>query len=152
MTKPSIHEGVVYGADRLCAEWLAERIGEPFIIREDTRALGVWDGKRLIAVVAYDGWNGSNVVASIVTEGPKSRWASRPVLRRLFAYPFAHASRITLLQRVGHWPAHKLAMALRFTPEATLRGAAHDGSDLLIWRMFRAECPWIRRADDGQEQ
>lgn len=150
MSEPQVFDGVVYGADRLCAEWLAERIGEPFIIRSDTRALGVWDGRRLIAAVAFDGWNGQNVVASIAAEGPRSRWATRPVLRRLFGFPFAHANRITCLVRSGNRTSQRMLAAMRFEPEATLMGAASDGGDLAVWRMFKRDCPWIGRDRDGE--
>lgn len=142
MSEPKVVEGVVYGADRLCAEWLAERMPFPFLIREDTRALGVWDGKRLIAATAYDGWNGGHVVASIASEGPRARWATRPVLRRLFAYPFQHVGRITTTTNASDRAISRFNFSLGFIPEAVLRGAWFNGGDMQVWRMMRDECPW----------
>lgn len=147
MSQPSVIDGVVYGADRLCAEWLADRMPWPFLIHADTRALGVWDGRRLIAAVAYDGWNGGHCVASIASEGPGSKWATRPVLRHLFGYPFQHVGRITTTTDASDRSIARFNMQLGFAPEATLRGAWYDGGDMTVWRMMRADCPWLEGSD-----
>lgn len=151
--RPVVVDDVLYGADRLVAEWVLKRIGEPHGPITEMAALGVWRDRRLIAGVVYEGFNGANCYAAIAAEGPSSRWVSRPVLAHLFGYPFVQLglSRITCLIRASNRPSQRLCWGLGFTPEFTAARAASDGGDLQGWRMFRADCQWIGSAEDVEE-
>lgn len=140
---------VLYRADDLVLRWLAKRI-PAYQISDGARALGVVQGKQLVAAVAYERWNGVHCEVSIAAE-PGSRWADRETLRQLFSYPFTAmgCEAISVLVAQTNLQSLNLAAKLGFVPEAIIAFAAHDGSPLVVLKMFRGQCRWI---DNGQEQ
>lgn len=140
---------VLYHADQLVMRWVAERI-DGFQVCEGYRALGVVKGGQIAAGVVYDNYNGIHCQASIAAE-PGTRWASRPVLRRIFSYPFTtmDVRAVSVLVSTANLASLNLATKLGFWPEAIIKFAAYDGGDLLVLKMFRNECRWLK---DGQRR
>jgi RimJ/RimL family protein N-acetyltransferase len=147
---PRIVDGVLYGADVPVARWVERRVAG-YTLHGGERALGVLRGEKLVAGVIYDRFNGIHIEATIAAEAG-SAWARRAVLRHLFGYPFHQLGclAISVVVPSTNRASLNLATKLGFTPEAIVRFAAHDGSSLVVLKMFRDNCKWI--GDHGQEE
>ena len=143
-----IADGVLYGADRQVACWLARRVAS-YSPTPTVRALGILKAGKLVAGVAYEHFNGAHVEAVIAGDG--GRWASRAVLRRIFGYPFGQlgVQAITVSVPMSNLASLNLATKLGFQPEALVTFAAHDGGTLVILKAFKDTCEWV--GGDGQE-
>lgn len=141
---------VLYGADALVCHWVARRI-PGFNISEGARALGVVRGSELVAGVVFERWNGVHAEVSIAAD-PGTAWADRKTLFRLFEYPFMQLDclALTVVVPQTNLPSLNLATKLGFMPEAIIAFAAHDGSALLVLKMFREQCRWIQHGQGKQ--
>lgn len=121
--------------------WVYENLGSVWTPKRGT-AIGLLKDGALTAGVVYEDYNGSNVVCHIVG---KSRWASITFLSVIFDYPFnqLRVRRITVPVQSVNKKAIKFVLKLGFEYEATLEGATSSG-DLLIFRMFRDKCKYIK--------
>jgi len=141
---------VLFGADRQVSEWIVERI--PYLKpSENARALGVVKNGKLVAGVMYENWNGVHVEVAIAVE-PRVIWANKRTLHALFYYPFVTlgCKAVSVSAGATNLPSINLATKLGFQMEAIVKFAAHDGSDLIVLKMFRQNCKWI--LNDGQEE
>lgn len=140
---------VLYGADLPVARWVASKI-PGYEVTQASRALGVIRDGTIVAGVIYERHNGIHCEAAIAAK-PGSVWASRDVLFRIFHYPFGtlgcHA--ITIAVPSSNQASLNLATKLGFEPEAIIRFAAHDGSSLVVMKMYRDTCRWMM--SHGQE-
>lgn len=136
-------DNVVFHADAIVAAWVEKHMGEPMKLDPDMRAVGIVRDAKLAAGVVYDRYNGVNVEASVAVTDPQCLTRNR--LRLWLEYPFKHMG----VRRITSVVAESNDRALRFNAqigmrfEARLANAAHDGSDLIVLRMFAEECPWI---------
>lgn len=98
----------------------------------------------LVAGVAYAEWNGPNVVCHIASDGSR-RWLTRAYLWTIFDYPFNQlaCNRITVCVGEGNAASTRFVKHLGFILEAKLAGA-HPTGDLLIFRLRKHECRWIK--------
>ena len=110
------------------------------------QGIGLEQDGKLVAGVIYDDYNTSNVwmhVAAI----PGKQWLNREFLYACFAYPFLQLN----VKRVSGWVESSNADARRFDEhlgfrkEAVLEGAARDGGDVIIYRMFKEECRYVHK-------
>lgn len=94
-----------------------------------------------IAAVIFDDFNGNNVFMHCAAE-PGRKWLNRHFLHEAFKHPFVTlgANRITLWIEKVNIDSRRFAQHLGFVHETTLEGAAKDGGDVAIYRMFRREC------------
>ncbi|MCV6826002.1 MULTISPECIES: GNAT family N-acetyltransferase [Halocynthiibacter] len=140
---------VMFGADRIVGEWVAERI-PTFVHTPESKALGVIKGDKLVAGVVYERFNGVHMEVSIAAD-TGSPWADRETLRTLFHYPFIQlgCAVISVIVPASNLQSLNLATKLGFHPEAYIKFAAHDGSALVVLKMFRETCKWIDY--DGQK-
>ena len=124
-------------------EWVAKRTNE---YGNFGAAQGIGWGRNgaLVAGVAYAEWNGPNVVCHIASDGSR-RWATRSYLWTIFDYPFNQlkVKRITVCVGEGNGASRRFVEHLGFTLEATL-DSAHPSGDLLVYRMFRHDCRFLR--------
>lgn len=148
----TVQDRVLYGADRQVAQWVAERIGGGYSTEGNPPALGVVCGTSLGAGVIYERFNGIHCEVAIAAE-PGAGWASREVLRRLFSYPFQQlgCAAMTVLVPMSNLPSMNLAAKLGFEPEALIRFAAYDGSDLIVMKAWRDKCRWINHGQKKRE-
>lgn len=103
--------------------------------------IGYWE---LVAGVAYANWNGVNVECHIASDGSR-KWLTKQYLWTIFDYPFNQlgADRITVCVGEGNTDSTRFVKHLGFILEARLKGA-HPTGDLLIFRLLRHDCRWIR--------
>lgn len=142
--RPWMRGGCLYGADDLCAAWLQKHIGEPFKFTPgEVRAVGMVKGRRIKAAVVYEDATEHNVNCAICSIDPHI--FTRERLREIFQYPFIQlgAARISTVCASSNRSSQSFQFKAGLRVEARLEKAAHDGSDLIIHRMFRHECPWI---------
>jgi RimJ/RimL family protein N-acetyltransferase len=99
------------------------------------------DGQ-LVAGVLYEDFNGANVVCHIAGEGA---WADRQFLAVIFDYPFNQLKvrRITVPVCGSNARSVKLVEHMGFVLESRLEQATLD-SDLLLYRLFKDECKYLR--------
>ncbi len=147
----TIVDGVLYGADDLVKQWVAQHIVD-FYVNPLSTALGVVEGDELIAGVVYERHNGIHLEVSIAADSTRP-WASRAVLRRLFAYPFVQLEcvAISCLVPMSNLASLNLATKLGFSPEAYVKFAAPDGSPMVVLKMLREQCRWIEGHGQGQQ-
>lgn len=133
---------VLFGFDADVSAWVAQRI-PGFTPTKDARALGVVRDERLIAGVVYERWNGVHVEASIAVDHPG--WATKDTMFRIFSYPFNQLGcvAISVIVPSSNIQSLNLATKMGFEPEALVKYAAHDGSSLVIMKMFKENCRWI---------
>lgn len=98
-------------------------------------------GGEVIAAVIFDDFNGSNIFMHCAAM-PKTNWLTRHFLHEAFKHPFVTlgAKRITLWIEKSNIASRKFAHSLGFVHETNLEGAAQDGGDVAIYRMFRQDC------------
>lgn len=142
---------VIYGFDEEVTAWVAARV-PGYRPARDAKALGIIKDRALVAGVVYDDWNGVHVQAAIAADS--GRWASRSTLFHLFHYPFVSlgCQAISVLVPSSNIPSLNLASKLGFEGEAILKFAAHDGSALVIMKMFRDKCRWIGHGEKRWER
>lgn len=107
--------------------------------------IGLQEGGRIIAGVAYAEWNGVNVVCHIASDKTR-RWANREFLRVIFDYPFNQmkAKRITVCIGQGNKDSIRFVEHLGFRFETHLKDA-HPTGNLLIYTMGKPHAErWLR--------
>lgn len=139
----------VAGADRFVAAWVARALDVDPAEFGPCSACGVALGGRLVAGVVYNEYRimraGSSIQASIASTTP--RWASRAVLRDLFAYPFVQmgVSRLWASTSRKNKRARGFLERLGFRFEGIARRAYDGAVDAALYSMLPAECRWIGR-------
>jgi RimJ/RimL family protein N-acetyltransferase len=128
----------------LHAVWNMVHADTGVALATDMKAIGLVQGGEVVAGVLYENWNDVNVWMHIAVRPGvmvSPRWA-----RYAFAYPFDEAGRerITAEVAAGNQPCRALIERIGFRVEAVLQGAARLGSDLLIYRLLRADCALLR--------
>lgn len=133
---------------RLCLDaeivgpWVATRTGGTWSPGRGTAIGKLDDQGNLIAGVLYEDWNGANIMCHIAGEG---NWASRRFLNVIFDYPFNRLKvrRITVPVGSTNIKSIHLVTRMGFALESTLAQAIPSGN-LLLYRMFRSECQYLR--------
>lgn len=126
-------------------EWVAKQTNE---FGNFGCAVGIgWekDGE-LVAGVAYNEYNGKNMCTHIVI---KNGQMTKQFLRVIFDYPFnqANVHRITGLVGEGNIKSRRLCEKLGFIEETRLEDC-HPTGDLIIYRMRKQECKWLRMKNE----
>lgn len=123
--------------------FVAERIGVPSVSSfGDYAAIGVAQDDRIVTGVVYAEYNGSNCWMHVATEAPLTRY----LLAVGFHYPFVKLG----CQRVTGWveecnvAAYKLDKHLGFDLEFVMPRAARDGGNVLVMRMFKEDCRFLK--------
>jgi RimJ/RimL family protein N-acetyltransferase len=113
-------------------------------LAEGMVAIGLLRRARLVAGVLYEGLNRHNVWMHVAAE-PGARWLTRDYLRACFAYPFkvCGVERVSAHVDSSNVASRRFCRHLGFVPEARLSAAAHDGSDVILYVMWRADCRFL---------
>lgn len=108
------------------------------------KGIGLEQDGELIAGVLYEGFTGHNIWMHVAAE-PGSRWMTREFLRYSFYYPFVEcgADRVSGWVEASNTAARRFDEHLGFTEEARLKGAARDGSDVILYVMWREDCRYV---------
>lgn len=128
--------------EKIVVPWVYAKTGGAFT-DTSTRGIGKMDNKgQLQAGVAYELCNGVNIYCHIAGLG---NWACREFLAVIFDYPFNQIGvrRITVPVCSTNTASKKLVQKMGFKLESTLSQAT-PGGDMLIYRMFKDECKYLR--------
>src|SRR3989304_2978319 len=123
--------------------WAYVNAQVPVPVTSGMKGLGYEVEGELIAGVLYEGWNGVNVWMHVATT-PGKRW-SREYLRYCFQYPFVElgCKRVSGYVEASNTAARRFDEHLGFEREAVLQGAAADGGDVILDRMWRKGCRYV---------
>jgi RimJ/RimL family protein N-acetyltransferase len=118
---------------------------QPLAAVAGLKGLGLERDGRLIAGVAYEGFNGQNVWMHVAAT-PGAKWMTRGYLRYCFQYPFEElgVNRVSGYVEASNTQACRFDEHLGFVQEARLRGVAADGGDVVIYQMQRHQCRFIK--------
>lgn len=110
------------------------------------KGLGLERDGELVAGALYEGFSGHNVWVHLGAK-PGGNWMTREYLRYCFYYPFVEmgVSRLSGYVNASNHAARRLNEHFGYTVEATLKGAASDGGDVLIYVMWRNQCRFLPR-------
>lgn len=138
---------MIYLDSNVVGPWVCEKAGGTWIKGNGTTIGWLKDGK-LVAGVIYEQFNGANVVCHIRGE---SGWANRKYLATIFDYPFNQlkVKRITVPVNDDNEASKKLVIHMGFKLECTLAQATPSGN-MLLYRMFREECKYLRESYNGK--
>ena len=117
----------------------------PGLARTDgMRCIGLRKDGELVAAAVYEGFNGQNMWVHLAGV-PGRRWMTRDFLRAGFAYPFlvCGVQRLSGYVNSSNLAARRLDEHFGYRVEATLKGAAPDGGDVLIYVMWRKDCRYV---------
>ena len=117
----------------------------PGLARTDgMRCIGLRKDGELVAAAVYEGFNGQNMWVHLAGV-PGQRWMTRDFLRAGFAYPFlvCGVQRLSGYVNSSNLAARRLNEHSGYRVEATLKGAAPDGGDVLIYVMWRKDCRYV---------
>ena len=127
--------------DSRVVEFVSQRLGRFYY---PVTAVGLEKDGRIVAGAVYERFNGHNVYFHGASDGSK-KWAVRGLLRAACEYPFLTlgAKRMTAQAPESNEAAVKFDLAFGFEEECRLKGAAHDGSDLISFVMWKDKCKWL---------
>jgi RimJ/RimL family protein N-acetyltransferase len=137
---------VLLGADKEVAEWVGARIShvghQGFGLHS---AIGVMRHGKPVAGAVYHGFGGHIVEVSFAAEHG-SRWASRSVLRALFAYPFHQLGCVVMVARTAkrNRRARKLLRALGFQETGMVPKGLDGKRDAIIYCIEKDNCRWLK--------
>lgn len=141
---------ILTGYDREVCEWVYQKTGG--VYGPGCTGIGLMDvnTRRLVAGVAYDGFNGSQVLMHVRIEHRHA--LTRKYLWFCFYYPFEQLKvrRVTGLVAKTNRAARKLDEHLGFVQETVLKHAAPDGGDMLVYRMYQDQCRFLNWNPHGQ--
>jgi len=141
---------LVHGLDDLVGEWVARRIPavgtsegwRPF------RAIGVAEGRRLIAGAVFHAYSGPDIQISFAAES--ARWATRSNIAGILDYPFSiGCSRVTALCERKNKRVRKLLEGIGFKMEGVAR-RGFGRQDAMIYGLLSEDRKFAR--NHGQKQ
>lgn len=145
---------LVYGDDQRVVAW-AEPIADSRF-RSDARAIGIESDGALVGAFIYDTFASTGCFMHVASNG-HPLWLGRDpaaVLIPVFAYPFEQCQfrRVSAVIAAGNTRSQRFVRRMGATLEGTMREAAKDGSDLLLFGMLRRECRWLPTGAIGADR
>ena len=136
-------EIVIADKERVAA-FVAERIGLYDGFFGHYSAIGLADQGGLVAGVVYNEYTVTNIFMHVAGE-PGKRWMNRRFLAACFDYPFnrLNVNRVTGWVEASNTVARAFDENLGFVPEAQLEGAARDGGNVILYRMWKKDCRFL---------
>ena len=116
--------------------WVAKRNSADF--GRKYAAIGQMRDGKLIAGVVYDNYNGNNIIGTIAIDSPPTAKFWTSVFR--YAFETLDCLRITAYVEERNEKSIKLLKKMGFEKESVLEMAAEDGTDVIIFRMWKAGC------------
>ena len=119
-------------------DFVSKRV--PLIPCAGLQGIGLERDGELIGGTVYESFNGVNILMHCAGT-PGTNWMTRTFLIACFRYPFVQlgCSRVTAFVEAKNTAACKLDEHLGFKLEATMKNAASDGGDVLIYAMRRED-------------
>lgn len=118
--------------------------GCPLVYAAGMQGIGLERDGKLVAGVIFDSYSTSNIFMHLAGT-PGMQWATKSFVKACFGYPFLQlgCTRVSGWTEVSNEKARRLDEHLGFKKEAILEGAARDGGDVIIYRMWKHECRFI---------
>jgi RimJ/RimL family protein N-acetyltransferase len=109
---------------------------------QNMTAIGLRKRGELTACVVYEGFNGRNMWIHMAAE---AGWVTRDFLKACFHYPFnvCGVERLSGQVMESNHRSRRVTEHLGFKEEARLKGASADGSDLIVYVMWKQECRYV---------
>ncbi len=122
--------------------FVAPRAG--LFLAQGMRAIGLERDGVVIAGAVFEGINRFNAWVHLAAE-PGARWMTREYLFTCFDYAFNQlgVQRLSGTVPASNTQARRFDEHIGFKHEATLAGAAADGSDMLVYVMRREDCRFL---------
>jgi RimJ/RimL family protein N-acetyltransferase len=119
-------------------------IGVPVMYSAGMQGIGREIDGGLVGAVLYEGYTTNNIFMHCAGRG--KRWISKSLLKSAFAYPFKQLSckRITAWVEDSNVDSKRLVEHIGFEVETMLKGAAHDGGDVILYVMWRDKCRFLK--------
>jgi RimJ/RimL family protein N-acetyltransferase len=134
---------LVFGQDKLIADWVSGQLGWSGDCFEKYVAIGVARNSQLIAGIVYSEYrDDGDIRITIASSSPL--WATRQNIRSLLHYPFIQLGcrRVTTITPKHLRRARKFLTGIGFKLEGVMREAV-DGRDACIYGMLKHECKWL---------
>jgi hypothetical protein len=118
------------------AHWVYEKTGG--CVGPHTQGIGYELDGVMTAGFAFEGYNGCNVIVHNRIDG----WAPRAVWKAVVTYVFVTlgCDRLTAPVPQANKKARALDEHIGLELEATLKGAAEDGGDMLLYVLWKDKC------------
>ena len=136
---------IVLGHNDYVGAWVSREIGKLWVPGAG-RTLGWIDDEGSIAAgVTFTNFDGCNVWLDVAAK-PKSRWLRRAGLCAIFHYCFVQlgCERASAAIPESNAASRKLAEQAGFELETSLERAAPNGERMMLYRMFREDCKWVK--------
>lgn len=125
------------------SEFCSEKMGGggPWFLFQ---AIGLERDGELIAGVIYDRYSGPDISLHLAAV-PGRRWLNRLFLHEVLRYPFLQleVARISGEVEASNSDALRLNAHVGFEYEATKRGAASSGDDLILMVLWKSKCRFL---------
>ena len=123
---------LILGMEDVIGPWVHARTGGQWIPGSG-RTIGWWNGERITAGYIFSQYNGRNLFIDYAVDG---HYLPQSLLYAVGAYVFEQlcCTRLTLVAEDSNLASVKINYKLGATLEATLKGAARDGGNILIFR------------------
>jgi RimJ/RimL family protein N-acetyltransferase len=139
---------LVFGHDKVVAEWVMDRIPDGSVA-PDTTAIGVADGDKLIAGVAYTDHTEGDVRMAVAAE-TGSRWLSKANLEVFFGHVFypppmgMGKRRATVVVHQRNKMARAFDERLGFNMEGK-HPKAFPRDNAISYGMLAENCRWVKQ-------
>ena len=104
--------------------------------------IGLLDKGNLIAGAVYEGYTGTNIFMHMCIAKP----VTKEFWQAIFSYPFddLRVNRITAYMMEANTKVIELSKHVGFKEEGRLKGAAHDGTDMVASVMWKDDCKMLK--------
>jgi hypothetical protein len=125
--------------------WAAKRLGWSHV-PADCKGIAAVEDNAIHAVSLYEQFLGKSCVMHCVVENPRVLWTAKRVI---FEYPFRQLglNLILTFTPMMNVRSRDIQKALGFKEVAIIDDAYDDGKSIVINKMTRSECRWIRKAN-----
>lgn len=135
--------------DSRLVAWAQSKLGVSFNAGAFTIAK-ITDEK-VVCVVVYSNWHATGCEMAIASTTPK--WATPGFIRACMDYPYNQLGlkRVSMVTSASNMPCRKLCRYLGAKIEGRLRKWYADGSDAVVYGLFREELPgWVFGEKHGE--
>ncbi len=119
-------------------------LGVPIVYNAGMQGIGREVDGSLVGAVLYEGYTKHNIFMHCAGRGKK--WISKDLLKAAFAYPFKqmNCKRVSAWVEASNQDSKRFVENVGFEVEATLKGAANDGGDVILYVLWKDNCRFIK--------
>jgi RimJ/RimL family protein N-acetyltransferase len=109
-------------------------------LSEQAKFIGKVKGGELVALAAFDNYNGDDIDVHIVANGFTRDWI-RAICE--YAFDLCQCNRMTSLNDAENFTMERYLDRLGFQYEGRKRKALPNGNDILIYGLIKEDCKWV---------